>query len=231
MYDGQQVKLVSRIGMESYFSNSLPDANLSAWYDNKKKEYAVYSRKVDSTVFNLVATVWSARYPEAAAQSTLGGLRIGETMMVIGIGSDKNLNAATLYESGGTIGEWWGQGFTPSARFYVAPEPDVVKTFDAFNFHSTRVPIPQNFTVVFDDGSTNIADLSGTPPKYQEGTYRIKAVRATTTTNPGGGIGGVYAAQSRMKGTYGEMYTQFGVAEQSGMTSVLTKYRSSNRPI
>jgi len=220
MFDGKSVQLISRIGMKEFWSTELPaitpHSDIHAIYDNKNKEYIVYSRGSKAAVFSAINGVWTSRYPEAAATNTLSGLMVDNTMMVLGVGTNNDLDIANIYGSG-TIGSWWGTSFTPTAKLIVNPEADMSKTFDGFSINSTLEPDPQSFVVINYDGSLSTADLSAAVINFREGTFRLKNLRDATG--------------KRSRGLYGELEIDLGVAAQSGMTSAVTKYRASKKPI
>jgi hypothetical protein len=223
MYAGEGVKLISRIGMEPFFSSALSgDPELSAWYDNKKKEYALYFRGSDAAVFNAISGVWTSRLPETADVTTYGGVRVGDTMMLLGALASDNLWAGKMYDSSGASGSvgaayWWNTQFTPTIKFYVNVEPDIVKTFDGFTVVSDRTVDPQSFVVTKSDGTLSTANLSSAVVNDKEGTFRLKNLRD--------------ASNARSRGVYGELELDFILTAQSGITSVLTKYRPSFKPL
>lgn len=218
MWDGQSLKLVSRLGMEKYFNEGLAlDPNLAAWYDNKRKEYAVYFMGSDAAVFNAEGGAWSQRLPESTDITTYGGARIGSTMMLIGADATETMYSGELYSSSASIGSWWGSVFTPTLKYYVNIEPDIVKTFDGFTVVSDRIVDPQSFVVIQSDGTSSTADLSSAVINDSEGTFRLKNLRD--------------ASGARSRGVYGELEIDFITTAKSGTTSVLCKYRPSFKPL
>lgn len=212
MFDGKSPKSISQNGMESWFNTEFAAhqtrilastgsvSDLNAIYDNKSKEYMVFFRNQlhRSAVFNAEYGVWGATFPEeATVANTLGGVMVGGTFMLAGIEEDSNPNVVigSLYTSSGTLNTWWGTKYTPKLKFLINPNPDWVKTYDAFTFISTRVIDPQSLVVIQSDGTSSTADLSGIVVNDTEGTFRIKSVRD--------------ADGKRSRGTYAEMEIDF----------------------
>jgi hypothetical protein len=239
------VTLLSRVLMESYFTDMLSrvttHSDLSAVYDNKKKEYWVTHRNNDTAVYNAMGNVWTARYPEDSSSNTLGGLRVQDKMYVAGLGSAAGVSnlathdvmMKTVYDTG-AIGQWWNTQYTGFVKFYVNPEPEAIKTFDAYNIISTREEHPESFIVYLNDGTQVRGDLTGSNLQYREGSWRDKMPRvkdkstdggATWATAPAGEIG------KRLRGTHGLIALEFDTANKSGTTSVLTKYRRIAKPV
>jgi len=222
MFDGQKVKRISNDGMETFFATQFAalstHSDLSAIYDNKSKEYMVYFRDSDSAVYNAEYGVWGQRFPETSgSKNTLGGVRAGGTMMLAGINGTPDVQIASLYT--GAVHSWWGSVEQPYFKFYIAPEPDTIKTFDGFTFNADREPVPQTLIVTQNDGTNILSTIVGNATmKSVEGNFRIKNFREATTNR-------------RSRGLVGELLVNLNASNQSGMTSVLTKYRTSYRPI
>jgi hypothetical protein len=239
------VTLISRILMESYFTDTLSNitthSDLSAVYDSKKKEYWVTHRNNDTAVYNAMGNIWTARYPEDSSSNTLGGLRVQDKMYVAGLGSaagtisgaTHDLMVKTLYDTG-AVGHWWNTQYTGFVKFYVNPAPEAIKTFDAYNIISTREESPESFVVYLNDGSQVRTDLTGTDLQYREGSWRDKMSRVAEKSTDGGASWGAAPAGEigkRLRGTHGLFTIEFDTANKSGMTSVLTKYRQIAKPV
>ena len=216
MWNGQEMSLISRLGMESYFSAALAaNPEMTAFYDNKKKEYALYFRGDEGVLFSSQFGSWVSILPESPTVTTYGGCRIGDDMVLLGASAANNIYSGLLYT--GDVARWWSQQFSPTVKFYVNAEPDIVKTFDGFTIVSDRTVDPQNFVVTTSDGSLSTANLSSAVVNDKEGTFRLKNLRD--------------ASNARSRGVYGELELDLILTSQSGMTSVLTKYRPSFKPL
>ena len=228
MFDGQSVNLVSRVGMESYFSGKLDGAglnDLTSIYDNKKKEYFLFFREDEGVVYSSTRGVWVSRLLESSDINTLGGTRIGDKFLLAGFTDIATFGVGELYNTDAIVGDWWGVTSPPaSATIVVNSEPDAVKTFDGITVVSDNIIQPVNFTVIKSDDTSSVADLTSAVVNDKEGTFRLKNLRD--------------ASGARSRGVYGEFkfylnptsLTGSGI-KQNGTTSVLTKYRTSKRPI
>lgn len=218
MFDGQQVKLISRVGMESFFNDELLlNPTISTFYDRKNKEYGIYFSGRDSAVFSAIDGVWVSRFPENTDITTYGGARVGDHMMMIGANGTDNVYSGRLYSPTASVGTWWGSQFIPTVKMYVNPEPEIVKAFDGFTVIADRIIDPQSFVVTKSDGTLSTANLSSAVISDKEGTFRLKNLRD--------------ASNARSRGVYGELEIDFITSNQSGMSFVLTKYRPSFKPL
>ena len=226
-FDGQQVSLISRTGMDSYFTTKLKSLglnDLTAVYDNKNKEYLLFIRETEGVLYSSLSNAWVARLPEDVNTSTLGGVRVADKMLLVGVTSGEILQLSDLYESDADVGEWFGINRNGEATIVINQEPEAVKTFDGITVISDRIIDPIDFTVIKSDGTSSIADLSAVVINDKEGTFRLKNLRD--------------ASGARSRGVYGEFnfyLNPLSLADnakiQNGTTSVLTKYRTSKRPI
>lgn len=225
---GKTLQSISKLGVDSYFNSMLPVTTpgyLTAIYDKNKLEYIVSNRNNEIIVYSDLLGVWTSEWIANNNWTLLNGLTVDDQLYVIGmknaggvISAESDVKLATMYTAS-EIANYFGLATSPSAKFFVTPDIDLPKTFDNVILNASG-QIDGNFNMSIPVAGTSDKTTSvAVPSSPVEGTYRIKVLR-----DSGG---------ARMRGLHAEYEFGWGQGELSpvSLTSVITKYRPSYRPI
>lgn len=217
---GQQLNFLSEEGAVSnfnqLFTDDLPD--MIGVYDVNRRQYWVSNRTTPFTyIWDDRFKCWSGNLDFTIQNTLYGAVFAYNKLYMIGRDSDSNMGIYTMYE--GDYNQLFGGEVVPRVTFAVNPEFEYAKTFDNVIIYSTDKLDVVDMETQREAGETGqIVTGVDIDINRREGNYRASILRDSNN--------------ARLRGVRAKMTVYWKPDNtQSTLSSVVTKYRISQRSI